>query len=343
MNPVGVRGSPASRRFMQQSHNQGKGRINLTRCIILSGNGRSGSNRLLDILDQSTETVCRNEVNAISGGDFNAIKGAIFDDELPPSARQSLDVAIAKAPYRRSARDRFDQLDKDFLGPGATAGQWLLSKSKLRRALAQFGLLEGSKEWPVPRLYLDAEKVRHAKLVLKLNACPAWTVALHDTDQSVRVIHNIRNPQDYLNSWFNRFAIGANLSIFRSKIQDVPKIFDYFGAVYPDRLSVLSHEHLVEIELWRWRYVNERLYNGLKGSDRCAIVTYSEIERDPIKAAERILHFSEIPLDTSTKRKIAEISNTLFVKPHTEHLDEKLCNRLMDEILGDSPLLQIPF
>ncbi len=58
------------------------------RPILISGKGRSGSNRLLDIFDASRETACRSEVNEIPGSAFHGIGGTLFaDDFAPPSVK----------------------------------------------------------------------------------------------------------------------------------------------------------------------------------------------------------------------------------------------------------------
>lgn len=315
----------------------------MTRYVLIAGNGRSGSNRLLDILDQSPRTVCRNEMNAVMGGEFNEIGGLLFLEDMTDARAQKLNGAIGRAKRRRSERDRAAKVVKDHYRK-----QWLgdvihlaMSKSKLRAAMARTPLLKSDQEWNVPTLITDPKKLAEAILVLKLNAGPAWAVYLHQKDPEARIIHNIRDPRAYLNSWYNRFAADKDAAHFEKHFRDIPRIFAHFDSGDYGRLRDFSQESRMEIELWRWRYTNEILHTALLGSDRAMTITYKAIDKDPVGAAEQIYAVAGLELNDQTRKMVKSMRNTLFAKKHSIKLENDHIDAMIERVLDGSPLLNI--
>ena len=310
--------------------------------VIISGKGRSGSNRLLDILDASPLTTCRNEVNEIEGSNFFGINGELFGADLEWDQLEKLQSAIANASKRRSVRDRFDQVDKAFLN---TFGKRMLvpmSKTKARKAFHRVGVMQDPNEWRFPDLGLKSALMPQTRLVLKLNSCPGWTVALVKQDPECLVIHNIRHPAQYLQSWYNRFIHRrTGTASFEENFKDVPKILGYFNRSYAEDLRQPTPENLIEVELWRWRFVNEKLRTLSVKPDQYLLVRYDDVQNDVLSTAERIFGFSRVPLDEKTILRIKDMRNTLFAKPHTTSLDPTLVNRLIDKVLEDSSLREL--
>ena len=312
--------------------------------VLITGNGRSGSNRLLDILDHSPDTACRNEMNGVVHGDFGTIGGMLFTDDLTPDRKAKLDQAVARAGLRRSDRDRPPQVKKSYFRPHiiSDAMHWATSKDRVRFALARTPLLAAHDEWDLPGWYTDQTKLAKALGVLKLNAGPAWTLHLHATHPNARIIHNLRRPHSYLNSWYNRFAKTEGPAHFEKFWSDVPRIFAHFGRDDYERLHDFSKESVMEIELWRWRYTNETLHQALKGSDRAITITYADIDDDPGAAAEKVYTFAGLPFNAAVSELVQNMRNTLFAKKHTVKLEDTLIDTLVSDVLTDSALHDIP-
>lgn len=310
-----------------------------TSYIIISGKGRSGSNRLLDMLDASRQTICRSEVNEIAETGFAGVGGALFSDDFSAEQLAQLQATLPDAMLRRSARDRLTQRDKAYL---TTIGRTLvpaLGKARLRQALRQVGLMKSAQDWPLPSMALNHTTLPQAQLVLKLNSCPAWATALAQANKNARILHNIRDPLDYLQSWYNRFIIGkAGLSSFTKNFRDVPRILAYFGRTGAEHLAEPREENIVEVELWRWRYVNTHLHRVAAHSDQYLLMSYTEIEADLLAAARRVFAFADLPFEAPEEARIRALDNVLFQKPHTTRLDPELCHRLIAKVLEDCPL-----
>ncbi|EKE43266.1 hypothetical protein OCGS_2603 [Oceaniovalibus guishaninsula JLT2003] len=310
--------------------------------VVISGQGRSGSNRLLDMVDLSPLVVCRSEPDEIARGDFGSVGGKLFPGAFDGSMRRDLLRAVPRARARRSARDRLNRLDKAFFRPAARPLLWPLSKTRIRALAGRARLLDPAGEWTLPPICLRADRLGRAALVLKLNACPVWAAALHE-DAGARVVRNIRDPFEYLNSWYNRFVLARSRpEDFRRHFGDVPRILAYFGRDDADRLADLSHESLVEIEIWRWRYTNEFLHDTLDGSPRGLVVTYAGTQADPVGTAERLYAFAGLPIDDRIRDAVARMPNRLFAGGHETRLDEGPCRRLIDRVLDGSPLADLP-
>lgn len=318
----------------------------MTPYIIISGNGRSGSNRLLDMLDHSPMTACRNEMNGVIGGDFYEpeIGAKLFRDDLTPEREKKLSYAVSRAKMRRSDADRPPQVPKHHFRPKWLAEKihWATSKDKLRHVMGKTPLLDNAFEWNLSGLYTDLETLEQATLVLKLNGGPSWTLFLHESDPNARIIHNVRDPRAYLKSWYNRFAVEMDKDHFEHHFPDVPRILTYFGRDDAERLRDFSKDSLMEIELWRWRYTNETLYTALSESDRAMTITYGDIDADAAAAAQKVYDFAGLEFNDQVATLVQSMRNTLFAKKHEIALEDQKLDDLVDNVLEGSPLRDLP-
>jgi hypothetical protein len=306
------------------------------------GSGRSGSNRILDIFDCSQQTICRNEVNGDIKGHFGNLPGARFSDEMTSELVQKIKIATARAATRRSKRDRFDRPKKIFFNPSARIWIKIASSTKLRNFGAELNIVENPEEFNVPNFCLRQADLDDAILVFKLHGCQAWLEAFGSDGMQMKIVHNIRNPIDFLNSWYNRWALNTNKVSFEKNFYHVPKILSYFGKNHATRLADLSKESLLEIELWRWRYLNERLFNTYSQSPEYKLISYNDVDEDIITSAQSLFNFANIKITPGLLETVGSLENTLFTRKHTEKLDPQLCEKLVDRVLDGSSLLEIP-
>lgn len=312
-----------------------------SRCILISGNGRSGSNRALDFFDASRFTICRSELNEIPGGDFYQIGGRLFDDE--ELDRQALLRCFEHAAIRRSARDRFNRSDKAYFNILGKALLSPMSRTPVRVLLERMGVMANQYEWGLPKFALRSAILPEIVLVVKLNSCPRWAKEVLLADARFKVLHNIRDPLGYIVSWFNRFIVGERVGSmsFRENFDDVPRILERFGVKDWERLREPTLSNIIEVELWRWRHANESLLDLSPQRDRYMRVRYSDFDADPVGVASQIFGFAGLDFNGKTASSIAAIRNTLFSKKHRADLDINLCSALAERVLSDSPLLSL--
>ena len=71
------------------------------RYVLITGQGRSGTNWLLEILDQSRQTHCRNEPNGCAGSALSALPlGQMSCPEQEAKLESAWDAAIIRASSR---------------------------------------------------------------------------------------------------------------------------------------------------------------------------------------------------------------------------------------------------
>ncbi len=305
-------------------------------CMI-AGKGRSGSNRLLDIVDHSEFTACRSEANKISGGQLSMFGHQMFDHGMTDADVAALHKALIEAGSRRSERDRFNQSGKRFLTPIGKALLPLMAREKARRAMHSMGLMHNPSEWRLLQIALNKTPFLP---VLKLNACPIWPEQIAKIEPGLRIVHNIRQPWNYLNGWYNRFIArqDAFYTSFTQNFADVPLILAYFGRSDSDRLSEPNLDNVVEVELWRWRYINERLMKADLQDGRYLRVTYEEIDADPLAATHRVFQFLDLAITPKVEAGVLRMENTLFASPHKKKLDRQVASRALETVLQNSDI-----
>lgn len=307
--------------------------------IIISGNGRSGSNRLLDAFDQSPNTICRSEPDGLKGGDFNNTEApTLFAEDFTDAAQEKLNNALERASLRRGARDRHNQTEKHFFNALAPMTQHILGSRKARLALALLAPEFRKEEWPLPKLCYDEPAAAEATVVLKL-APPLWSVMLHNYRPDVKIVHNIRSPQAFLKSWYNRLIKSEIDIFFQKSLKRTNRIRQFYG------LGPISEkatfENLFESEMWFWRYGNEMLLNKLGGSDRYMRITYEDFSDDKRRSVRRLFAFSGLELSEEILKAIEENKNTLFSEKHRLEIDSDMVDRVITRVLDRSTLSRI--
>jgi len=293
---------------------------------------------MLDIIDFSESTACRNEPNEVEGSWLSGFGYELLDEGLDSFKVAELHGKVLNSGYIRSDRDRF-RTSKKFLTPLGKAYLPIISRRKVRKSLSYVGSMRNPHEWKLPRLAMNAKPFLP---VLKLNSCPIWAEKLVQLDPNVLILHNIRQPYAYLNSWYNRFIHKQKTASksFIENFSDVPCLLQYFGRSDSARLSEVNLENIVEVELWRWRYVNERIANIEDSTDQYLRVNYEEVDAGPVCAAHKVYNFLGIDFSESIINQIEVQKNVLFPKRHGFELDPHLIIKLMGRVLEDSPLDQ---
>ncbi|SFI48549.1 sulfotransferase domain-containing protein [Albimonas pacifica] len=310
--------------------------------VVIAGSGRSGTNRLLDAFDLHPQTVCRSETEEMTGGDFAELPGATrFEEPLGEGFEGRWTRAVARARRRQSARDRIDAMDKTYYAgrPMARPVQRLLASRTIRRkVLGRVAPRLREREWDRPMFCTDAAALDAALLVLKIRP-PAWLLRTHAGDPDQLVLHQIREPRAYLNSWYNRWVVqgSGGEQVFRESMVLVPHLLADFGED-PARFAEYSEERLVESQMWIWRHLNETLHLGLRDSPRYRVVNYDAFDRAPVEEMEALLGFCGLPAPAPVLEKVGAMRNTLFGAHKGGRLDPELCERVIARVLDGSPL-----
>ena len=305
--------------------------------VAIGGFGRSGSNFILKMFDAHEMTHCRNEPNDLEQGALSDL-WAFFPEDLIREFADLWPIALDRVATTVSARDDLPAQNKLFLKKGIVSrlASWLQSKRRGRKLL---GLEE---EWPCPAAIYDTDLQAKALPVLKIMLDSGGLRKAHDIMPGQHVVHLIRRPDGFLNSWLNRYVLDAgegHHKVWSENQASLTRILAYFDED-PTRCSQYSSAALIESELWRWRYLNESLLK-LSPSSRYKLVTYEAAKAAPLKIAQDLYDFAGLDFGSQHQQRIAAIKNRRFAAPHTEAFATKDIDTVMENVLKGSPLASL--
>ena len=145
-------------------------------CTFILGQGRSGTNWLLDLLDLSPHTHCRNEPNELSGSPFAALPPPTLQEAYGPNFAPAWDEAIATAQMQMGARDRIAPPQKAHLRSLVSrfGGAYLLRGQRRRQIASRLIPGIAGEQWSVPAWFASRQRLQQARPVLKINQAPGW-------------------------------------------------------------------------------------------------------------------------------------------------------------------------
>ena len=303
--------------------------------VVIGGFGRSGSNLILKMFDVHEDTHCRNEPNDLLGASMTGLT-PLFPADMPAGFDNAWPAAIDGVAGTVGARDHLPPGRKTFVrkGPLSRLGGWLQSKRRFR-TIAGLG-----DEWPCPRLIYDRRRLATSLPVLKMMLVGAGLIEAHRVAPGQRLVHILRQPEGFLNSWFNRYVVkqpGGPEKVWADNLETLPTILEHFGAD-PKQCDRYSLPTLLESELWRWRYLNEML-GTLSGSDRYLKVTYEKALQHRTETTRSLFDFAGLTFSEEHGMRLQGIRNRVFSAPHQTKLDTAEIAAAVDRALGGSPLL----
>ena len=281
--------------------------------ILLTGQGRSGTKWLLDLFDTSPDTFCRNEPNVIAGSPFGRLASQGF---AAPTDRALLDrewdEAVAWTCGRMGERDRYVDVPKHHLysNPASRLLRRVIQSERGRRVLGVLAPPLRRGEWPLPRTLGSRARLAEQVGVLKFVAAPGWARFVLESRPEVPVVHIVRHPGGFLNSWSKRFLAKRDPETVardnRARLKEIARADPRWAGRFGD-CDGMSKE---EGELWNWLYGQEITYEVGRDAANYHQIVYEELAADaaavmrPLFAATGIAwtDASERALQASNRR-----------------------------------------
>ncbi len=256
---------------------------------LLIGQGRSGTNFLLSLLDQSAATHCRNEPDQLDSSAFAGLSEFRYfvDDEA--RLRVLFEPAVRRAAACIGPRDHMADVEKDWLRRGRRRAGYFFLRQRYRaveRLIHRRKPMDG-KELPFPGWMVQSAKLAQSFHVFKLNAAAglgAWALGARP---EARVLHIVRHPGGFAKSWLKRWVRGeggmdrgkgnADRLSDEERLREVARREPRWAGLFGD-LEVMGR---AEGELWWWRYLNEALHAAGRAHPRYTRVLYEDLARDP--------------------------------------------------------------
>lgn len=312
--------------------------------VIVTGHGRSGTNLVLDLLDCSSQTLCRNEPNEVLKSGFDALGEGFFPPAVPDRDAELFGNSLVAAKKRVSVRDRFplpvnykSHFQYSF---GLKRFMDLRGRRPSRKILRVVKGADYSEEWGIPDLFLKTSAFRSAVPVYKILLWSGRIAASHATLNGQKVIHVVRDPQSFIMSWYARYVgsvEGGDEKVFYDNMRSALQIAEHFGHD-ASAMRAFSVPGLIESELWRWRFVNEHLYCNLKGSPRYLPIIYKQIMSGKVATAERMADFCGLPFDKAFAKRVGDNENVLFKQRKDPVIDRAIVAERIETVMKGSPL-----
>ncbi|MEX0653285.1 MAG: sulfotransferase [Phycisphaeraceae bacterium] len=311
--------------------------------ILIVGHGRSGTNWLLSLLDRSSETHCRNEPNELGGEPWARLPSPWVCRPYDAAVGAQWDEAVAWSAGRVGLRDhRLPEAKTHVHGWARSLGLDRMMKGpKLRRvaSVAQPALAEA--EWPAPRWWARPAVLAEAVAVLKLNQAPGWACWALTQRPKATVVHIIRHPGGFLNSYLNRWLAGHDRDAVtgrnRERLRQIAEVDREWAGRFGD-VEAMSAE---AAELWFWRYAAEMIHRTGDGRPNYHLVVYERLAMQPFEQTRRLYEACGLAWSATVEQAVREGASasrsTAIAQAWRDRLSAEH-QRMIDDVLADSPL-----
>jgi hypothetical protein len=317
------------------------------RHALLVGQGRSGTNFLLELLDQSPATHCRNEPDQLDQSALARLTPFRFFVDDPARLAQLFDAAVERAAACVGPRDHTPEVEKDWLRRGARGAGYFYLRQRYRvveRLVRRQKPMDG-RELPFPRWMADRARLARSFHVFKLNAAVgvgAWALREH---LATRVLHIVRHPGGFAKSWWKRWVHGeggmdrgrgtADVLRDEERLRELARRDPAWARLLGD----VDRIERAEGELWWWRYVNEALHAAGRERASYRLVLYEDLARDPVGTSRAAYAFLGLDWDEAIERRVRAIGHGAEDIAHAwkAELDPALI-AIVEKVLDGSPL-----
>ena len=268
--------------------------------IVITGNGRSGTNWVLDILNMSPLTHCRNEPHRISSSPLHYTTQTWKAGSDIPKMIDRWDQAAAWTASTFGERDPRTVTPKKHIYTYAKTLNFinLPLRPKVRKFMGVFLPSLNQAEWPIPWWMGSQQSLKEAVAVFKvINIDARHIIWLLENRPHVPIIHVVRHPGGRLNSWLNRFLSAQDKTTILDRNRRRLETIRMFDKDWAQHFGDIDDMDVIETEVWLWRYFNEALYKVGQQHSQYLCLTYEDIVQDPLNYAAKLYDFCGLSWD----------------------------------------------
>ncbi|MCA9212529.1 MAG: sulfotransferase domain-containing protein [Planctomycetales bacterium] len=311
--------------------------------FVIVGSGRSGSNRLLDMFDLSPRTLARNEADQVDGSPFSTLPRG----NLPlPDSDQFVDDwqnAIDSSVLCQSVRDRIAEHPKVYIKEPLRKliGRQFFRRNRVRSAIGSVFSIGGD-EWRLPGWYLNKACVDQIVNVYKLNSCASWMRALFDANVPAKIIHNLREPHQFMASWYHRYFESQESDRVARENKVILTAAAQRDSFWADRCGDIASMSTIESQVMLWTYINESIHLAGRGKPNYRTVTYQQIDDASMQVSKDLYAFVGLEWTEDIGERVARMDNKLFKKRSELSSDaEREVDDALAKYLPQSALAQL--
>ncbi|MDB9528051.1 sulfotransferase [Oscillatoria sp. CS-180] len=274
---------------------------NSDRYAVIAGNGRSGTNWLLTMMDASPLTHCRNEPHGIATSPYHQLPNPPFEINNHEMTSFRWDAFAAWTANTMGERDHHINHPKRHVHRWSQkiGLAYLPARPKVQRFWRPLIPALQRGEWPMPFWVGNSRRLKEAVAVFKLTDMKAWTVEWVLQQRShIPVIHIIRHPGGQLNSGIKRFFSTLTPTqqererfLYQSYLKQGVAVHPEWAEIIGD-IDALS---MVEAVAWFWRYNNEMIFIAGKYAPNYLRIIYEDLVQDPLAYARKVYDFCHLP------------------------------------------------
>lgn len=274
--------------------------------IIIYSFGRSGSNILLDCLDLSSATHCRNEVHLYPSSPLNQKILQDDNNNIEDRLIEHWDDFVYYTNSRWGYLDRHhpQTLLKDYYKNfwdklGVT--RFLIRKNRTRQLFSFVYKEFEREEYKLPSWLLvsDFEEIAIPvfKTLIYLEDCLPWIMKKRP---DTKIVHLIRYPLGYIKSLYKRLYKNQNAdSLHRANRLNLIARLEKaksIGLDFPLKKTNVEHLNKLEVLVWNWAIANQIIYQQGKINDRQTfIITYEQLLISPVETIKSVYDYCGLP------------------------------------------------
>ncbi len=284
------------------------------RYALILGQGRSGTNHLLRILNQSPHTHCRNEADRLRDSPLNQLENSRFFVQDEEELEAKWDEAVRSAALHMGARDQPLPCAKTWLYPGTRKPGifYVRQRYRILHRLGRNGRPMDGKEVRFPRWMTTPNRLEQAFHVLKLNAVCGFADFVLRKRPAGKVLHIVRHPGGFTKSWLQRWVERRGDSAAKESCQRRLAELCAFAPDWAAQAKVpteaIEKMSYVEAELWFWRYCNETVSQAGEGKPNYMRVVYEDLADHSIRVAREVYSFCELPWNEQIEQRVVAMS-----------------------------------
>ncbi|MGB3614339.1 MAG: sulfotransferase [Elainellaceae cyanobacterium] len=310
-------------------------------CALVIGQGRSGTNWLLDLLDLSHRTHCRNEPDELVGSPFSTLSSPTIQQPYSETFSKNWEQAIATAAMQMGYRDRIAANPKAHLRSQVSrlGGAYLLRGQRRRQIASIVSPSLAGEQWTAPDWMIDRQQLEQAYPIFKLNQAPGWAAWVLNHRPRSRVIHIMRHPGGFLNSWRNRYVTAQATDQIRQANSDRLKKIAAASPHWARRMGDIDAMCIDESELWYWCYANEVVYRAGQGQSNYHLIIYEDLVRSPADQMRQVYSTCGLPWTSAIESRItSSAAASASIAMAWKHQIAPAQRRLVDSILAKSAM-----
>lgn len=291
---------------------------------LILGQGRSGTNWVLDVLDASPRTFCRNEPDLCMPS---------FMDPLPVSWRIGAEgarlakwwdtVAEQTATHMGDLDHRLDH-PKDYVHPFAqrTGIAQLSARPRARQIASRVLWSWADGEWKMPRWVgnLDAP---NTVSIFKLVQCYNWAAWVLDNRPHIPVIHVVRHPGSRHESFLRRYLAMADPEQTRlEKIEQLRTLAK--NEALQGRMGRPDDLTLEEAETWFGVYQMELIEQRAAYLPQYLRLRYEDLVTEPEQTVATLFDHLGLALTSDVRDRIDQARGASVFGEVSVDVDERL-------------------